>query len=97
MAEEKPQAIESGSKIRTRGRSYCDFLAWHRSGLFTSGIYSIASQVKYASDLIARAGLSDNKIADTPLELNVKLRPTDWEPLHGSNLPFRHKACCFFS
>lgn len=32
----------------------------------------ILSQVQYASDLIARAGLSDNKIADTPLELNVK-------------------------
>lgn len=54
----------------------------------------ILSQVKYASDLIARAGLSDHKIADTPLELNVKLRPTDWEPLHGSNLL---RAACFFS
>lgn len=69
--------------VRTRGRSYCDFLGIE---VASSSQGWILSQVKYASDLIARAGLSDKKIVDTPLELNVKLRPTDGEPLHGSNL-----------
>jgi hypothetical protein len=44
----------------------------------SSSGYSL-SQVKYASDLISRAGLTDNKAVDTPLELNVKLRSTDGE------------------
>ncbi|KAL9265867.1 Retrovirus-related Pol polyprotein from transposon RE2-like protein [Drosera capensis] len=35
------------------------------------------SQTKYASDLISRAGITDAKTANTPLETNVKLRPTD--------------------
>ncbi|KAI3913119.1 hypothetical protein MKW98_007135 [Papaver atlanticum] len=35
------------------------------------------SQVKYASDIILRAGLTDSKIAETPLELNAKLNLTD--------------------
>ncbi|XP_026450884.1 uncharacterized protein LOC113351015 [Papaver somniferum] len=35
------------------------------------------SQVKYASDIISRAGLTDSKIVDTPLEMNVKFSPTD--------------------
>lgn len=35
------------------------------------------SQAKYASDLVARAGFTDNKIASTPLETNVKLLPQD--------------------
>ncbi|XP_026441536.1 uncharacterized protein LOC113340626 [Papaver somniferum] len=34
------------------------------------------SQVKYASEILQRAGLSDNKVTDTPLELNVKYIPT---------------------
>ena len=32
-------------------------------------------------DLIHRAKLVDNHIADTPMELHLKLRPTDGEPL----------------
>ncbi|XP_057996557.1 uncharacterized mitochondrial protein AtMg00810-like [Hevea brasiliensis] len=35
------------------------------------------SQAKYAIDLLCRAGLTDNKTANTPLETNVKLSPTD--------------------
>ncbi|XP_026435793.1 uncharacterized protein LOC113333582 [Papaver somniferum] len=35
------------------------------------------SQVKYASEILQRVGLTDNKTADTPLELNVKLNPFD--------------------
>ena len=35
------------------------------------------SQAKYASSLFIYAGLIGNKTADTPLELNLKFRPTD--------------------
>lgn len=35
------------------------------------------SQVKYAFDILAHTGLTDNKTNDTPIELNLKLRPTD--------------------
>ncbi|KAG9442724.1 hypothetical protein H6P81_018578 [Aristolochia fimbriata] len=35
------------------------------------------SQVKYASDLLNRAGLSDSKVCDSPMELNAKFRPAD--------------------
>lgn len=35
------------------------------------------SQVKYASEILQRARLSDSKVTDTPLELNVKYSPTD--------------------
>uniref|UniRef100_A0A2N9IMY5 Reverse transcriptase Ty1/copia-type domain-containing protein n=1 Tax=Fagus sylvatica TaxID=28930 RepID=A0A2N9IMY5_FAGSY len=45
---------------------------------YSSSGYTL-SQVKHASDLISRAGLTDNKAVDTPLELNVKLRSTDGE------------------
>ncbi|KAG9446582.1 hypothetical protein H6P81_012710 [Aristolochia fimbriata] len=50
-----------------------------------SGGYGI-SQVKYASGLVSRAGLSDNKTSDTPLELNVKFRPSDGELLADPTL-----------
>ncbi|GKV25639.1 hypothetical protein SLEP1_g35041 [Rubroshorea leprosula] len=39
------------------------------------------SQVKYASDLISKVELNDNKSASTPLEPNVKLTPMDDSPL----------------
>ena len=35
------------------------------------------SQTKYAYDLIAKAGLTDSKIAPSPLEQNVRLSPFD--------------------
>ncbi|XP_057948374.1 uncharacterized mitochondrial protein AtMg00810-like [Malania oleifera] len=44
----------------------------------TSDGYSL-TQVKYASDLLTRAGLTDCKITDSLLEPNIKLRPTDGE------------------
>lgn len=46
----------------------------------------ILSQVKYASDLIAKAGLTDNKSVDTPLEMNTKLHPNDGAPLEEATL-----------
>ncbi|KAK1621035.1 hypothetical protein QYE76_026552 [Lolium multiflorum] len=36
---------------------------------------------KYIQDLLARATLGDERTVDTPMELNVKLRPTDGDPL----------------
>uniref|UniRef100_A0A2N9G3P5 Integrase catalytic domain-containing protein n=1 Tax=Fagus sylvatica TaxID=28930 RepID=A0A2N9G3P5_FAGSY len=44
------------------------------------------SQAKYASDLLSKAGLTDSKTVSTPLELNVKLNPTDGEPLSDATL-----------
>ncbi|XP_026454355.1 uncharacterized protein LOC113355653 [Papaver somniferum] len=35
------------------------------------------SQVKYASGIIQQAGITDTKIVDTPLEVNVRHSPTD--------------------
>ena len=37
------------------------------------------SQAKYASDLLSKAGITDNKIVSTPLEYNAKLIPLDGE------------------
>ncbi|KAK1686718.1 hypothetical protein QYE76_047566 [Lolium multiflorum] len=45
----------------------------------TSDGFSI-SQEKYIQDLLARAALGDER-TDTPMELNVKLRPTNGDPL----------------
>ncbi|XP_026434301.1 uncharacterized protein LOC113331872 [Papaver somniferum] len=44
------------------------------------------SQVKYASDILQRAGLTDSKTADTPLELNVKLNPFEGNALPNPTL-----------
>ena len=37
------------------------------------------SQAKYASDLLSKAGITDNKTVSTPLEYNAKLTPLDGE------------------
>lgn len=37
----------------------------------------LVSQQKYTSDLLTRACLTDDRTADTLIELNQKLRPTD--------------------
>ena len=39
------------------------------------------SQAKYASDLLSKADIIDNKIVSTPLEYNAKLTPLDDEPI----------------
>ncbi|KAK0593488.1 hypothetical protein LWI29_037559 [Acer saccharum] len=41
----------------------------------------ILSQSKYAADVIARVGLSDSRIVDTPIKLNHKLSVVDGELL----------------
>ena len=38
------------------------------------GLY--ITQVKYAFDLLSRAGLTDSKNVDTPVELNTHLTPS---------------------
>ena len=42
------------------------------------------SQAKYASDLLSKAGIIDNKIVSTPLEYNAKLTPLDDEPISNA-------------
>ena len=42
------------------------------------------SQTKYASDLLFKAGITDNKTVSTPLEYNAKLTPLDGEPISGA-------------
>ena len=40
----------------------------------TDGLY--ITQAKYTSDLLSRAGLTDSKTVDTPIELNAHLEPS---------------------
>ncbi|XP_026398898.1 uncharacterized protein LOC113294737 [Papaver somniferum] len=44
------------------------------------------SRVKYASEILSRAGLIDNKTIDTPLEVNVKYNHMDGEILSNPTL-----------
>ena len=44
------------------------------------------SQAKYASDLLSGVRLTDNKVASTSLEVNVKFSPTDGTPLTDATL-----------
>ncbi|KAK1645119.1 hypothetical protein QYE76_062924 [Lolium multiflorum] len=57
----------------------------------TSDGFSI-SREKYIQDLLARAALGDERTVDTPMELNVKLRPTDGDPLPDHPLRYRSDA-----
>ena len=50
----------------------------------TDGLY--ITQAKYASDLLSRAGLTDSKTVDTPVELNAHLTPSREKPLSNSSL-----------
>jgi hypothetical protein len=47
------------------------------------------SEEKYIQDLLDRASLTDHRIAETPMELNVHLMPTDGEPLEDPTR-YRH-------
>uniref|UniRef100_A0A2N9GQ59 Uncharacterized protein n=1 Tax=Fagus sylvatica TaxID=28930 RepID=A0A2N9GQ59_FAGSY len=44
------------------------------------------TQAKYTSDLLSRAGLTDHKILDTPIELNARLTPSSGELLPDPTL-----------
>ena len=50
----------------------------------TEGLY--ITQAKYASDLLARTGLTDSKTVDTPVELNAHLTPSGGKPLSNPSL-----------
>ena len=50
----------------------------------TDGLY--ITQAKYASELLSRAGLTDNKTVDTPVELNAHLTPSGGKPLSNPSL-----------
>ena len=50
----------------------------------TDGLY--ITQAKYASKLLSRAGLTDNKTIDTLVELNVYLTPSRGKPLSNLSL-----------
>ncbi|XP_026416320.1 uncharacterized protein LOC113311735 [Papaver somniferum] len=52
----------------------------------TSSTSCFISQVKYASEIIQCAELCDNKVTDTPLELNVKYSPTNGTLLSNPTL-----------
>jgi hypothetical protein len=54
----------------------------------TSDGFSI-SQEKYIQDILARATLGDECTVETPMELNVKLHPTDGDPLPDP-MRYRH-------
>ena len=45
----------------------------------TDGFY--ITQAKYASDLLSRAGLTDSKTVDIPVELNAHLTPLGEETI----------------
>lgn len=53
----------------------------------SSGFY--LSQEKYIQDLLARSGLTDKRVVDTPMELGIHLRPNDGEPLQDPTR-YRH-------
>ena len=50
----------------------------------TDGLY--ITQAKYASDLLCRAGLTDSKTVNTPVELNTHLTPSGGKPLSNPSL-----------
>ena len=50
----------------------------------TDGLY--ITQAKYASELLSRAGLTDSKTVDTPVELNAHLTPLGGKPLSNPSL-----------
>lgn len=50
----------------------------------TNGLY--ITQVKYASKLLSRAGLTDSKTIDTPVELNAHLALSGGKPLFNPSL-----------
>ncbi|XP_026420510.1 uncharacterized protein LOC113316568 [Papaver somniferum] len=51
---------------------------------FNNGYF--VSQVKYACEIIQRAGITDTKVVDTPLEVNVRHSPTDGTLLSNPTL-----------
>uniref|UniRef100_A0ACD5YK95 Uncharacterized protein n=1 Tax=Avena sativa TaxID=4498 RepID=A0ACD5YK95_AVESA len=55
------------------------YFLWIEVSSTSDGFY--ISQEKYIQDLLSRAALGDERTVETPMELNVKLQPTDGDPL----------------
>ena len=51
---------------------------------FTYGLY--ITQSKYASKFLSRAGLTNSKTVDTPVEFNAHLTPSEGKPLFNPSL-----------
>ena len=47
------------------------------------------TQVKYTSELLSQARLTDSKTVDTPVELNVHMTPSEGKPLSNPPLYYR--------
>ncbi|GMP41874.1 hypothetical protein CsSME_00011821 [Camellia sinensis var. sinensis] len=54
------------------------------------------SQAKYANEVSHRVGLTDTKVSDTPIELNVKLNSIDGVPLDDPTLYCEHVGCLVY-
>lgn len=78
--------LRSSSDVYLRWGKRSTFRALIRGCLFAAWFSSLTSVVCYTTDLVARARLSEAKPVDTLLELNVKLRPTDGEPVSDPTL-----------
>ena len=50
----------------------------------TDGLY--ITQVKYASELLSQAGLTNSNTVDTPIKLNAHLAPSGGKPLSNPSL-----------
>ena len=50
----------------------------------TDGLY--ITQAKYTSELLSRAGLTNSKTVDTPVEFNAHLTPSGGKPLSNPSL-----------
>ncbi|KAJ4717076.1 Retrovirus-related Pol polyprotein from transposon TNT 1-94 [Melia azedarach] len=75
------------TKLEPQARLCC-FLGYgikHKEVLSNADGYYL-SQAKYASDLLARAGLIYSKVTSILLELNAKLTPLDGAPLKDATL-----------
>ena len=60
----------------------------------TDGFY--ITQAKYASDLLSRAGLTDSKTVDTPIELKAHLTPSRGKSLFNPSLYKRLVGSLFY-
>ncbi|CAM8999240.1 unnamed protein product [Rhodiola kirilowii] len=70
--------LYANDMLITGDDSHYIFLGIEVSSTFDS---FFISQEKYIRDLLDHASLTDQRTADTPMEPNVHLRPTDGEPL----------------
>ncbi|XP_060170865.1 uncharacterized mitochondrial protein AtMg00810-like [Lycium barbarum] len=69
------------------------FLGWEVE-YWQDGI--MLSQRKYAEDLVTQACLSDQKVAHTPMEINVKYKNDDGDPLAEPTLYRRLIGCLIY-